>query len=578
MKKRILVSCLSLVLALIQVLGVPKMALAETTPVSFTITVINLPSESVFSTPENPKPLDSWTLRSVCTCECCDGCVSNPTAPGTYATISQDCGIDGVACFQWISIDLYDSKKPIECQDTIEQCFYIVQLIDGGTYTINWNDGADVGPKAIPLSKLKQSAATGSPTGLSPAQVKTAYNLPSTGGANTTIAIITAYDNPNVLADLNAFSKAFGLSSPNLEKHMMAASIASDSVWGLETSLDVQWAHAIAPDAKILLVEAKSNTLPDLMAAVDYARGRSDVVAVSMSWGSKEFFGDFTYNTHFTSAYGATFFASSGDSGTGVVWPATSPNVVAVGGTTLNLNKDGSVASETGWNGSGGGVSTVQPEPAYQSTYKVPGANGHRVVPDVSFNADPNTGYSVYDSFGYGGWLVVGGTSAGAPQWAAIQALNRTANNANFYAKAGSAGYASAFRDILTGSNGFTAAPGYDFVTGLGSPITTNFSLADFTLIAVTPAQTISGKLSASYTIALTALNGYNSPVSLAVTGLPNSAKAAFSLSSITPTTTGASSILTVTVNNGKPGTYSLTITAKGASLSHTASVTLVVQ
>lgn len=266
----------------------------------------------------------------------------------------------------------------------------------------------------------------------------------------------------------------------------MASSIQADSGWGLEIALDTQWAYAIAPSANILLVEAKSNSLTDLLAAVDYALNPSEfpdskVVAVSMSWGANEFLYETSYDSHFTSSNGA-FFASSGDSGAGVIWPAASPKIVAVGGTTLRLNTDGSVASETGWKGSGGGVSSREAEPSYQSLYGISGAKNHRCVPDVSYDADPNTGFSVYDT-DYGGWLVVGGTSAGAPQWAAIQSLGLTASNSNFYTDAKSSSYSSDFRDITSGKNGrYSAGTGYDFVTGLGSPITTNFKATSQTV------------------------------------------------------------------------------------------------
>ena len=172
--------------------------------------------------------------------------------------------------------------------------------------------------------------------------------------------------------------------------------------------------------------------------------------------------------------------------------------MVGVGGTTLNLNSDGTFASETAWSGSGGGVSAYELEPSYQQTYGVQGTGGHRGVPDVSYNGDPNTGVLVYDSTPYNGgtgWWIVGGTSAGAPQWAAIQALGRSASNANFYVDAKSVSYPSYLRDITSGSNGlYSAGPGYDLVTGLGSPLTTNFAPVNVTptvhlLLTVNPNQ-----------------------------------------------------------------------------------------
>jgi hypothetical protein len=237
----------------------------------------------------------------------------------------------------------------------------------------------------------------------------------------------------------------------------------------MEATLDVEWAHAIAPDAKILLVEARSPSRTDLMAAVDYARSLPDVVAISMSWGDDEFKSETNYNFHFTSNYNAVFFAASGDNGSGTMWPACSANVVGVGGTTLTLNSDGSVASETAWSGSGGGISTYEAIPSFQSDYGLTGTR--RAVPDVSYNGNPSTGFAVYFN---SNWIRVGGTSAGAPQWAAIYALDLSANNQNFYARAKSAA-ATYFRDITLGSNGYSATVGYDYVTGLGSPLTINF-------------------------------------------------------------------------------------------------------
>jgi parallel beta-helix repeat protein len=326
-------------------------------------------------------------------------------------------------------------------------------------------------------------SAAADPAGLSPAQIRAAYNLPSAGGQGT-IAIVDAYDDPTVLNDLNVFCSQFALpplNSTNFEKHKMTQRISANSEWALEISLDVEWAHAIAPEAKILLVEAISSSQSSLLAAVDYARNRADVVAVSMSWGGSEFLGESSYDSYFTSSYGAYFYASSGDQGENVSWPASSANVVGVGGTTLTFANDGSVASETAWSGSGGGISEYETEPNYQVLYGVSGANDHRSVPDVSYDADPSSGVAVYDSTPYtgrSGWWQVGGTSAGAPQWAAIQSLGLTASNNNFYSVASSAHYNSYFRDITSGTNGnYSATSGYDHVTGLGSPLTFNYAM-----------------------------------------------------------------------------------------------------
>jgi subtilase family serine protease len=334
-------------------------------------------------------------------------------------------------------------------------------------------------------------SAEKAPSGVSPAEIKKIYNLPATGGKGT-IAIIDAYDDANVEADLAVFDKQYNLPACTtangcFEKHKIASSTASNSGWAMETSLDVEWAHAIAPSAKILLVEAKTPSGANLMAAVDYAAARKDVVAVSMSWGGAEFSDELAEDPHFVSKTSSSiaFFASSGDDGTGVSWPASSPNVIGVGGTSLELASSGTLIAESAWSGSGGGVSAYEKEPAYQASYKISKANGMRAIPDVSYNADPASGYSIYISTGTGtknkgAWDVVGGTSAGAPQWAAIQALGGTAALAKFYADKASTSTLKYFRDITSGSNGSCqyycdARKRYDYVTGLGSPQTTKF-------------------------------------------------------------------------------------------------------
>jgi len=333
-----------------------------------------------------------------------------------------------------------------------------------------------------------QKARTGklvAPAGRAPVQIQTAYNLPATGGSGI-IAVVDAYDNPNAERDLGTFSTQFNLPpcatlNGCFIKHKMSSFIFRNSGWILEESLDVQWAHALAPSAKVMLVEARSARLSDLLSAVAWAKQQPGVVAVSLSWGANEFSGEGVYDSYFTQP-GVSFFAASGDSGNGVLWPSVSSNVTSVGGTTLILNSNNTVSSETAWAGSGGGISTQIAEPAYQTAFGIPNTNNMRAVPDVSFDADPATGVSVYDSYGYGGqygWFIIGGTSVGAPSWSAIHALHNTGNNTSFYADAKS-NYANFFRDITSGTNGTcgtvcTASVGYDFVTGLGSPFTSSY-------------------------------------------------------------------------------------------------------
>jgi len=364
-----------------------------------------------------------------------------------------------------------------------------------------------------PFNEIVASNDTTSPHGFSPATIRSVYHLPSTGGTGT-IAIIDAYDDPTILNDANHFSSQFGLpslNSTNFEKHMMASNISTAPAnWYQEISLDVQWAHAIAPNAKILLVEAtsgvpvlKNGTSGPLLDAVDYAASRSDVMAVSMSWGTRSggFSTESNYDSHFISSFGATFFAASGDHAEIASWPAASPNVVGVGGTELNFNPDGSFANETVWCeglvngttvvGTGGGVSQYETEPDCQASYGVPGANGHRCVPDVSYNAEC---YPIYTSYSGPQWLTKSGTSFGAPQWAAIMSLGLVASNDWFYRMAKSANCSSYFRDITSGSNGlFSAGSGYDFCTGLGSPLTTTYDIPPNTPTLSAPTVVVRG-------------------------------------------------------------------------------------
>jgi subtilase family serine protease len=324
------------------------------------------------------------------------------------------------------------------------------------------------------------------PIGLSPAQIKKVYNLPITGGQGI-IAIIGAYDDKNIEKDLGVFSKQFNLPACTtangcFTKHLIGKA-STNSGWAMETSLDVEWAHAIAPQAKILLVEAQTPSGQNLLNAIDYAVKQPGVVAVSMSFGGAEFSDEVSLDNHFQSVNGTiTFFASSGDNGAGASWPAASPNVVAVGGTRINLSASGALQSETAWVGSGGGVSAYELEPIFQKNYSITKANGHRAIPDVSYNADPASGFSIYKSTGSSknGWYRVGGTSAGAPQWAAIKALGLSADNFKFYSDKNSAKNGNFFRDIKSGTNGdcgyYCQARGhYDYVTGLGSPLTVSF-------------------------------------------------------------------------------------------------------
>ena len=259
--------------------------------------------------------------------------------------------------------------------------------------------------------------------------------------------------------------------------------------------------------------------------------------------------------------------------------------MVAVGGTSLAFNPDGTVASETAWIGSGGGISAYETEPQYQITYNVPGVNGKRGVPDVSYDADPASGFPIYDTTAYNnqtGWFQVGGTSASCPQWAAIHSLGLSASNNNLYqdAKWSSPTY---FRDITSGSNGaFSAAPGYDLITGLGSPITWNFTTgigSDFS-ISTSPSTIAvqNGGTLGRANITVTSVNGFAGRVSLSVNS-PSGWNASLNSSSIVVPLGGSNqSVLSVTTSSSaKEGTYNVTVAGSSGSLNQNTSLTVTI-
>ncbi len=277
-------------------------------------------------------------------------------------------------------------------------------------------------------------------SGFSPAQITSAYGLgglhfTSTNGQTVaadgtggTIALIVAFHDPNLASDLHVFDSQFGLPDPSLNQVNLAGAFNTNDSWAGEETLDVEWAHAIAPGAKIVVVEATTDSTSDLLVAVDNARTIPGVVAISMSWSGPEASSDLSDDAHFTTPAGhtgITFIAASGDTGTrgGAEWPASSPNVLAVGGTSLFINGAGGYRSESAWASGGAGISRYEAEPAYQRNIQSTGA---RIEPDVGFLGDPNTGVAVYStnpSDGQGGWQVVAGTSLGTPAWAGIVAI-----------------------------------------------------------------------------------------------------------------------------------------------------------
>lgn len=345
--------------------------------------------------------------------------------------------------------------------------------------------------------------ATGSSpvgNGLTPTQILNAYGINKItfnggtiqgNGAGETIAIVDAYNDPNIAEDLATFDTAFAIAAPpslTVVSQTGTSTLPADdtSGWAVEESLDVEWSHAIAPQAKILLVEANTNSLSDLDTAVTYAASAPGVAVVSMSYSSGEFSGETADDSLYTTPAdhtNVTFLAATGDQGEPAGYPAYSPNVVAVGGTTLTTDGSGEYLGEAGWSGSGGGLSVDESQPVYQNGV-VTQSTTQRAAPDVSFDADPDSGPAIIDSYTYGSadpWLQIGGTSFATPSWAALIAIADQGRAANGLAPLNgttqtlpmlySLSESGDFHDVATGNNGAAAGVGYDLVTGIGTPV-----------------------------------------------------------------------------------------------------------
>jgi subtilase family serine protease len=353
--------------------------------------------------------------------------------------------------------------------------------------------------------------ATGSssPLGYTPAQIRSAYGVNNIDfgsaagtGAGETIAIIDAYDDPSFVdstasnfssSDLYRFDAQFSIANTGFTFTKVNQSggttmPAQDVSWDGEIALDVEWSHTIAPDANIVLVEANSASTSNLDAAVNYAKTIPGVVAITMSYGSNESSSESSTDSVYTTPaghQGITFLASTGDNGAPGEYQAYSPNIVAVGGTSLTLS-NGNYSSESGWSGSGGGISKYELKPTYQSS--VTQSLTKRTTPDVSIDADPNTGVAVLDTSASGigsanPWVdgYVGGTSLASPMWAGLIAIADQGRSLTGLTSLNGATQtlpdlyslpSSDFHDVTSGSNGgFSASTGYDLVTGRGSPI-----------------------------------------------------------------------------------------------------------
>jgi kumamolisin len=318
-----------------------------------------------------------------------------------------------------------------------------------------------------------------------------------TGGSKA-IAIVDAYDDPNAFADLQFFSAQFGLTpiTPSTFKVVFAPHggfppgscvgpatrppSALPTGWDVEESLDIEWAHAMAPSATLYLVEAQSNSLLDLFCAVTVASNLVNAAGggeVSMSWGSGEFNGETIGDPVFTTPK-VVYFASAGDS-PGVLYPSASPNVVSVGGTSLSFDPNtGNFIGENTWQYTGGGASSFESRPSYQDKNVAHIVGSQRGTPDVSSDANPYTGVWVWDSLGAppgGYWYIVGGTSVSSPTWAGI------VNTAGTFAASSQAELTQIYSDATSDFTGIKvgncgvymsvfASGSWDFCSGRGSP------------------------------------------------------------------------------------------------------------
>jgi kumamolisin len=324
--------------------------------------------------------------------------------------------------------------------------------------------------------------------------------LTNSSGGSGSIAIVDAYDDPNAASDLASFSEQFGLPPANLSVVYEGGSPpATDPTggWELEESLDIEYAHAMAPGARLYLVEANSNSFLDLFTSTQIAgnlvacgsgspcpagsKGRGQV---TMSFSGAEFPTESYLDALFTTP-NVEYFGTAGDEA-GVTYPCASPNVICVGGTsTARSQFTGNLIAEIAWSDAGGGISAYEPIPRYQAAF--PGLDGQllgfRGVPDVSADANPVTGAWVLDNFPYEapagyetGWFIVGGTSLATPTVAGIfNATGRFEHSSyaaldDIYSRWGQ----RRFRDITYGACGYYSGSfsgqGWDLCTGFGSP------------------------------------------------------------------------------------------------------------
>ncbi|GAB1329391.1 putative Ig domain-containing protein [Streptomyces sennicomposti] len=420
--------------------------------------------------------------------------------------------------------------------------------------------------------RLASAVAAAAPSGLSPANLHSAYNLPSTGGSGLTVAVVDAYNDPNAESDLATYRSQFGLSACTkangcFKQVSQTGSTTSlpknDSGWAGEEALDIDMVSAVCPNCDIILVEADSATDADLGTAENEAVALG-AKFVSNSWGGDEASSQTTEDSQYFKHPGVAITVSAGDSGYGAEYPATSQYVTAVGGTALTTSATSRGWSESVWNtnsteGTGSGCSAYDPKPSWQTDTGC----SKRMEADVSAVADPATGVAVYDTYGGSGWAVYGGTSASAPIIAGVYALAGTPGASDYPAKYPYSHTGNLY-DVTSGSNGSCstsyfckATTGYDGPTGWGTPNGT----AAFTsggggtgnTVTVTDPGSQSTTTGGSASLQIKATDSAGAALTYSATGLPTG----LSINSSTGLITGTASTA---------GTYQVTVTAKDST------------
>jgi len=437
---------------------------------------------------------------------------------------------------------------------------------------------ASIGPDAAP-----------SGDGYGPSSLQSAYSLPSsTSGSGETVAVVDAYNDPDAASDLATYRSDWGLpacGSGCFEQVNQTGqtsplpSAAGTTGWDVEESLDIDMVSAICPLCHIILVEANSASTANLGAGVNAAVSLG-ADFVSNSYGGSESSSDNTYDTDYYNHPGVAVTASAGDDGYGVSYPAASPDVTAVGGTSLSTASNSRGWTETVWGsssggeGTGSGCSADSSKPSWQTDTGCT----RRTDNDVAAVADPNTGLAVYDTYSEGGWLEVGGTSASSPIIASTFALAGTPA-AGTYPSSYIYKHTSNLYDVTSGADGScspaylcTGEAGYDGPTGWGTPDgVTAFSNGATTgnTVTVTNPGSQAGTVGTAVSLQISATDSASGQtLTYSATGLPAglSVNASTGLISGTPTTAGTSSV-TVTAKDttGASGSASFTWTISAA-------------